>query len=188
MGEHRDQQLVTLFDMKTIFTSMQETITTRVVEDVSSVIKDVLHDDTCLSHILKILQSSNHDGNITMTNTITRKGEYPRHLDFYPNTTAASQTISRISRPPQPDRSPIPPGLSVPNILANIVPPADRWKVYIQQWNFADPQHGLHVALKEWEAGWIKHPAFAMKYYDRKLVALEFERLVFFFIFISLRS
>ncbi|GJJ07041.1 hypothetical protein Clacol_001239 [Clathrus columnatus] len=46
MGEHCNGQPVTVADMKTILTSIQGTIMTQVVEDVTSIISKALQDDS----------------------------------------------------------------------------------------------------------------------------------------------
>lgn len=165
MGEHREFQPVTLADMKSIFTSIEEVITTRV----TSAISNILRDDSRFSDILNIIQAqlvTNGAGNLK---SITRQGEH--NPDLLRAAHIAPLEPATASPLPGHDTG-LPPGLYVPNI-PHSTPPEERWKAYIQQWDLGD---GRCVALKDWEPCWTKHPAFANKYHQRKLVALEFER------------
>ncbi|KAF9290040.1 hypothetical protein BGZ74_000578 [Mortierella antarctica] len=52
------------------------------------------------------------------------------------------------------------------------VPPVAHWWEAIQQWDIGDPENNLTIPLREWDAAMRRGNR---SYYDRKLVATEFE-------------
>jgi hypothetical protein len=53
----------------------------------------------------------------------------------------------------------------------------DSWREVVKQWTEGDPKRGLVVPLKDWAPEWYQganKSLFAMKRYDRGLIALEF--------------
>ncbi|KAG1818073.1 uncharacterized protein BJ212DRAFT_1479903 [Suillus subaureus] len=73
-------------------------------------------------------------------------------------------------------------GLDIPNLPiqctdGSYAPKKDSWRYIIQHWTEADPRHGLHVALQDWPAVWLKgknKAIFSSKYHQHALVTLEF--------------
>jgi len=72
--------------------------------------------------------------------------------------------------------------LDIPNLPVrcadgSYAPKKDSWKYIIQHWTEADPGCGLHMALRDWPAEWLRgknKAIFGSKYHQRALIALEF--------------
>ncbi|KAG1885796.1 hypothetical protein F4604DRAFT_1573111 [Suillus subluteus] len=73
-------------------------------------------------------------------------------------------------------------GLDIPNLPVrcadgSYAPKKDSWRYIVRHWTEADPRRGLHVALRDWPAKWLKgknKAIFGSKYHQRALIALEF--------------
>ncbi|KAG1840392.1 hypothetical protein F4604DRAFT_1598900 [Suillus subluteus] len=73
-------------------------------------------------------------------------------------------------------------GLDIPNLPVrcadgSYAPKKDSWRYIVRHWTEADPRRGLHVALQDWPAEWLKgknKAIFGSKYHQRALIALEF--------------
>ena len=48
------------------------------------------------------------------------------------------------------------------------------WEQVVKDWEEADPERSLYVAMKDWEPQWHKRSNLTQKYGQRKVVALEF--------------
>ena len=48
------------------------------------------------------------------------------------------------------------------------------WEQVVKDWEEADPDRSLYVAMKDWEPQWHKSVNLTQKYGQRKAVALEF--------------
>lgn len=94
---------------------------------------------------------------------------------FNPVTNSTSTT--NFGSRPLPEK-----GLDIPNLPVrradgSYAPKKDSWRYIIQHWTEADPVHGLHVALRDWPAEWLKgknKAIFGSKYHQHALIALEF--------------
>ncbi|KAG1883365.1 hypothetical protein F4604DRAFT_1920566 [Suillus subluteus] len=90
-----------------------------------------------------------------------------------PNNTSSTNFGSR----PLPEK-----GLDIPNLPVrctdgSYAPKKDSWRYIVQHWTEANPGRGLHVALRDWPAAWLKgknKAIFGSKYHQRALIALEF--------------
>ncbi|KAG0703100.1 hypothetical protein DFH29DRAFT_998728 [Suillus ampliporus] len=88
-----------------------------------------------------------------------------------------SASAANFSSRPLPEK-----GLDIPNLPVrcadgSYAPKKDSWKYIVQHWTEADPAHGLHVALRDWPAEWLRgknKAIFGSKYHQRALIALEF--------------
>jgi hypothetical protein len=52
-----------------------------------------------------------------------------------------------------------------------------RWKQVITDWEMPDPSRGHYTPLKDWDPKWLtgaNRTVFAMKYRQRKLIAMEY--------------
>lgn len=133
MREYREIQPVTLADMKTMFTSIEEVIAARV----TSAISNALHKDSWFSDIYNTLtQATTYD--------IVQQGEH--HSGCLSTTSALSDPATTLS-PPTGQNTGIPPGLYISNI-PHTTPPQERWKLYVQQWDSGDSH-----CIKQWDSG-----------------------------------
>ena len=78
--------------------------------------------------------------------------------------------ISTKSNPSVINRTPLIPGLT-----RGLTSKA--WELVVKDWEVADPERSLYVAMKDWEPQWCKSANLAQKYGQRKTVALEFINL-----------
>ncbi|KAG1831983.1 hypothetical protein DFJ58DRAFT_736438 [Suillus subalutaceus] len=73
-------------------------------------------------------------------------------------------------------------GLDISNLPVwcadgSYAPKKDSWRYIVQHWTEADPRCGLHVALQDWPAAWLKgknKAIFGSKYHQHALIVLEF--------------
>jgi hypothetical protein len=73
-------------------------------------------------------------------------------------------------------------GLDIPNLPVqcadgSYAPKKDSWRYIVQHWTEANPRCGLHVALQDWPAEWLKgknKTIFGSKYHQHALIMLEF--------------
>ncbi|KAG1821695.1 uncharacterized protein BJ212DRAFT_1297035 [Suillus subaureus] len=93
------------------------------------------------------------------------------------NPTVNSTSTTNIGSHPLPEK-----GLDIPNLLVwctdgSYAPKKDSWKYIVQHWTEADPGCGLHVALGDWLAEWLREKnraIFSSKYHQCTMIALEF--------------
>ncbi|KAG1781061.1 hypothetical protein EV702DRAFT_1193898 [Suillus placidus] len=93
------------------------------------------------------------------------------------NPTTNSAGTTNFGSRPLPEK-----GLDIPNLPVrcadgSYAPKKDSWKYIVQHWTEADPGRGLHVALRDWPAEWLRgknKAIFGSKYHQRALIALEF--------------
>jgi hypothetical protein len=84
----------------------------------------------------------------------------------YPNVAASADSESNSGTMTR-NRVPLIPGLT--RGLAS-----KAWEQVIKDWEEADPDRSLYVAMKDWEPQWHKSSNLTQKYGQRKAVALEF--------------
>lgn len=71
------------------------------------------------------------------------------------------------------------PGVHVPR-LPETVPKSERWRVIIKDWEHSDVARGLSKPLKDWPPEWKNHRFYAMNYFNRRIVAEEFDKFDFY--------
>ena len=84
-----------------------------------------------------------------------------------PNHVAGSADSESSSGTIKTGRVPLIPGLT--RGLAS-----KAWEQVVRDWEEADPDRSLYVAMKDWEPQWHKSSNLTQKYGQRKTVALEF--------------
>jgi len=108
------------------------------------------------------------------SDSVHRQGEHHRLPTqvFSPVVSTAPGIPSTSSSQPPTTSSP-PVGMCIPRVRAH-VPKDKRWRMFVKDWEEADPARGFMIPLKEWNPEWKSDPAFAMNYHARKVIALEF--------------
>ncbi|KAF8521186.1 hypothetical protein BU17DRAFT_64953 [Hysterangium stoloniferum] len=147
LGEHKDIRPASLLEMKELWSSMERSMGEKIKAE--------------FSHSISGVAAAFH-----------RHGE---HTGIQPDNTTTNATnvtpipllLSSLSAP-----SP-PPGLCIPAAQKGI-PRHERWLTFVHDWENIDESRGLHKPLKDWPTKWKTHPAFAMSYRARKLIAEEY--------------
>lgn len=153
MGEHKDMQEVTFGDLKGYLHT--------VVKDVIDYMR------------LGPTQENAVTGTGTITGITSRVGN--------PSSSAPGAAAVLIDQTGSSDNQSLhevvaaapPPGTVIPR-LPSKVSRNERWKIIIRDWDFPDWDRGLLIPLKDWPHEWKNHPAFAMNYFNRRIVAEEF--------------
>lgn len=114
---------------------------------------------------------------------LRRSHESPTPIPPIPQQTVSAPiltfnpTASSAGSRPLPEK-----GLDIPNLPVrcadgSYAPKKDSWKYIVRHWTEADPGRGLHVALRDWPAEWLRgknKAIFGSKYHQRAMIALEF--------------
>jgi hypothetical protein len=109
----------------------------------------------------------------TNTSILSPVTVQPEPARTYPNVAASlasEDSYSPESNSGTMNRVPLIPGLT--RGLAS-----KAWEQVVKDWEEADPDRSLYVAMKDWEPQWHKLSNLTQKYGQRKTVALEFIEL-----------
>lgn len=158
MGEHRENEPVTIGELRGLMAGVEAKITVALSGP---------HHGAAYSSNQPVLAPP----------TEPRAGEHagpaPHLLRFrITNLKGPKPHLTEIGM--QPANS-LPSNLAVPRRME--VAAGERWLAYVRDWEEADPAAGLQVALKDWDEKWysgISRGGFAMLRRSRQLVAEEF--------------